>query len=307
MKYFLTVCLNPTLQRTLLFDAWHENKINRANQKLVCASGKGVNTTRVLHQLKAKAVHLTITSEDPNESFLVHAKRDKLNIEAISSPIEIRRCITLINTTNHHVTEVIEPSSSVPAGTEEAIIEKFTQLLEDAHTVALCGSVANGFSKNVFAKMTSIAKKAKKTVIIDATGPLLTQSLRYHPDYIKINVHEFLETFFPGTKHDTDDFFELAPLIQQKVRELLMRHHAHTILTLGKKGCVGFDKHQTYNIPPSHTTEPVINTIGCGDTFLAGFLYKLHKEPENFKGALEFASDCAAKNATTLKPGCILS
>lgn len=303
-KKILTVCLNPTIQRILVFDTWNESKINRATQKMLCASGKGINVTRALQQLGSPVIHLTQNAIKDSDGFLNLCEKENLKVKTIPSPIAVRTCTTLINTQNHRITEVIEPSSPVPIQTEQHILAEFSNLIKNAHTLAICGSAAPGFSLNLVDKMTQLAKKLGVTVILDTRGTMLVNALHSRPDFIKINASEFIETFFPNQVfNEGDDIAPLIPVIQQKARELLMRYHTKTILTIGRRGCVGFDSTKNYNIPSAPLPNPLLNTVGCGDTFLAGFVHQLHKEPRDIKKALEFANECAAKSATTLKPG----
>lgn len=47
----LCVCLNPAIQRTIVFDDFLINNVNRAKKFREDASGKGVNSCRVLNQI----------------------------------------------------------------------------------------------------------------------------------------------------------------------------------------------------------------------------------------------------------------
>lgn len=48
MPRFLVVCLNPTFQRTVTLDHLECGEVNRGTAARLDASGKGVNTARVL-------------------------------------------------------------------------------------------------------------------------------------------------------------------------------------------------------------------------------------------------------------------
>ncbi|TFH04579.1 MAG: hypothetical protein E4H09_03390, partial [Spirochaetales bacterium] len=57
--YYLAICLNPTIQNTLVFDHVELGQVNRILRHRTDIAGKGVNTARVLTQLGERAVHLT--------------------------------------------------------------------------------------------------------------------------------------------------------------------------------------------------------------------------------------------------------
>jgi len=51
MSYHPMLCLNPTLQRTLVFSTVTPGQVNRTSGNYEHASGKGLNVTRILREL----------------------------------------------------------------------------------------------------------------------------------------------------------------------------------------------------------------------------------------------------------------
>ncbi|MEI6876358.1 MAG: hypothetical protein WCL50_14645, partial [Spirochaetota bacterium] len=56
---FLVVCLNPTIQKTLVFGSLAKGEVNRSALHRVDVAGKGVCGARVFGQLGKRAIHLT--------------------------------------------------------------------------------------------------------------------------------------------------------------------------------------------------------------------------------------------------------
>ncbi len=48
------------------------------------------------------------------------------------------------------------------------------------------------------------------------------------------------------------------------------------LITLGSMGSVIYDGHSFYDIP-AYVPEEIVDVTGCGDTYMAGYLYKRHK------------------------------
>ena len=93
----LTVCLNPTLQKTLCFPSVTQGEVNRTDNHRLDASGKGINVSRVLTQLGKTAVHLTQLGGELRPLFLSLCKKDKLlgslgTVEWVESKSPIRFC-----------------------------------------------------------------------------------------------------------------------------------------------------------------------------------------------------------------------
>jgi 1-phosphofructokinase/tagatose 6-phosphate kinase len=203
---FLTVCLNPTLQKTLRFPSIFPGTVNRTGVHRLDASGKGVNVTRVLTQLGKKVVHLTPLGGGLRPLFLSLCEQDGLSVQWVESESQIRFCYTLLTDADdtfpngNEVTELVEEAEPVRVGTDERLLEKFDELL--AHTpglnwVIVSGTKAAGFSDTVISAMTQKAKEKGHKVILDIKGKDLIESLKYEPDIVKPNLFEFAADFTP--------------------------------------------------------------------------------------------------------------
>ena len=101
---FLTVCLNPTLQKTLRFTSVVRGTVNRTGEHCLHASGKGINVTRVLTQLGKNAVHLTQLGGVMRPLFLSLCEQDGLSVEWVESKSPIRFCYTILTEDDGTVT-----------------------------------------------------------------------------------------------------------------------------------------------------------------------------------------------------------
>ncbi|PGH11932.1 hypothetical protein AJ80_06897 [Polytolypa hystricis UAMH7299] len=73
--------------------------------------------------------------------------------------------------------------------------------------------------------------------------------------------------------------------------------------TWGEKGAVGLDKQREIYIHSSASTDPqhpIVDTIGAGDTFIAGMLYAFLSHGDNFnlQRAMDFANRLAGRKVT---------
>ena len=290
---FLTVCLNPVIQRTYILSALHEDRVNRALSYRVDASGKGINVTRVLHQLGEPVVHLTQAGGTFRDYFLALVRQDGLQLEWVESQADIRTCCTLLNQGKHTSTEIVEEAREVDPLTETRIRDRFQALLPQIAMLILSGSKAPGFSSQLFPWMVALAKKQGKTVLLDFRGPELTASLPYVPDLIKPNRSEFVETFFPG---------ESPPEEKEIVDRMLDLSHSgmEVVLTHGSAPVLAVRGGKLHSFPVPELTP--VNTIGSGDAFAAG-LASVWLETHDLLPAIHQGIRCAQQNALQLRPG----
>ncbi|MCL2759036.1 MAG: PfkB family carbohydrate kinase, partial [Treponema sp.] len=288
-----TVCLNPTLQKTLSFSSITSNAVNRTKVHRFDASGKGINVTRVLTQLGKKVVHLTHLGGDLKPLFLSLCEQDGLNVEWVESESQIRFCYTMLTENDAGTTELIETPEPVAAGTELRLLEKFDDILTqpDLKCLIISGTKARGYSNNVIPTLVRKAKEKKLFVILDIKGDDLLECLKYEPDIIKPNLDEFINTFRLGINGSRDLIFEIA-----------QKYKCRIILTNGSQKILVIDKENYYEVDV--TPVKAVNTTGCGDSFTAGLAAAL-LDKADFNTAISEGIRCGALNVGLVRPGVI--
>ena len=312
---FLTVCLNPTLQKTLCFSGIIPGTVNRTNEHRLDVSGKGINVTRVLTQLGKKALHLTQLGGDLRPLFLSLCEQDGLSVEWVESGSQIRLCYTLLTendgmtTSSGQVTELVEESETVASETEQRLMQKYELLLGDASLDLKClvisGTKAAGFSDALFPDMARKAKEKGLKVIIDIKGKDLTECLKYEPDVIKPNLFEFAATFAPELVKDNDlaaDDDTVKKKIKSIVMDIAQKHKCSVILTNGSRNIFAANGSSFFEVD----IQPVkaVNSIGCGDSFTAGLASAL-VDSKDLNAAINDGIRCGALCASLVKPGVI--
>jgi fructose-1-phosphate kinase PfkB-like protein len=316
---FLTVCLNPAIQKTLRFPSIIPGTVNRTASHRLDVSGKGVNVTRVLTQLGKKAVHLTQLGGVMKPLFLSLCENDGLFVEWAESGSEIRFCYTTL--TDNAVTELVEESQPVADETEKLMMEKFETLLEKdnfsnysmsvipslfiSFCLIISGTKVAGFSFSVIPSVEKTATEKGMRTILDIKGKDLIECLRYEPDIIKPNLFEFASTFTPELIKDNDIIIydnKTKEKIKTVMTEITQKYRCRVILTNGSRKIFAAEKENFFEID----IQPVkaVNTTGCGDAFTAGLAAALEDGAE-FEAAVKEGIRCGALNAGLEKPGCV--
>ena len=315
---FLTVCLNPTLQKTLCFGRVVPGAVNRTAFYRLDASGKGINVARVLSQLGKKVIHLTQLGGVLRPLFLDLCEKDQLNVHWVESGSAIRFCYTVIDGIRS-ITELVEEAEPTAAGTEERLLAAYTELLPSAGTVIISGTKARGFSGSLAPSMVRHAREQKKRIILDIRGSDLKQSLPFRPDVIKPNLFEFVDTFAAELEQCTRDSGNAAmnykslgelsgdePGVKENVTDLALNlaasYGTHIVLSRGKRP-VWYTKENVLAEYPVDAKPPV-NTTGSGDAFTAGLAAALD-EGASLQDAVARGVHCGGLNAGFLKPGTI--
>lgn len=296
---FLAVCLNPTLQKTLPFKTVHIDEVNRTEDHVLDASGKGVNVARVLAQLGRRAVHLTHLGGSFRDLFLELCARDGLDVRWTESSSQIRFCYTVIDRTAGTVTELVEESEPVSTRTESELLELFEGLLDEVGTLVISGSKAAGYSDGVFPTMTRLAVERGIRVILDIRGVDLVRSLPHGPHLIKPNLGEFVSTYLPGTDRNAPDFKDAVAAAAASVAR---EYGCSVVLTRGASAVWTHDGSGFSELPVEAVTP--VNTTGSGDAFTAGLASAL-ASGESLPAACAEGARCGRLNASLLRCGVI--
>lgn len=297
----LCVCLSATIQRTVCFDSFAVETVNRSQNWREDASGKALNAARVLNQLEpGSSVALCPVGNANAERFMVLASNDcDLYVTPIYIEGNTRECWTLLDTAKGTTTEIVtdeahNPAHIAGAEAELKLLEFVRKYMVSFDALLFAGSRPHNWSANICARICEVAHKAGKLILADFRGNDLLGTLKVcKPEIIKINEEEFCQTF--GGLLLSEE--ELVSAISKKSEEL----QNIIVVTRDCKDILASEKGKNYRFP-IEKVEKVINTTACGDTFSAGFLhdYLLNK---NIESAIKAGTHCAALNAQTIVPG----
>ncbi len=304
----LCICLSSTLQRTITFDSLKLEHVNRSKYYRLDASGKAVNSARVLEQLEPGCSTVVCPLGEKNLSaFTEAAERDKLNMLYATIPGQTRECWTLLDRTAGTTTELVvgEPllesadELKAVAAAEIKILKIINDMLPQVDAVLLAGSRPKIWSDDLYATISGMTRDAGKIFLADYIGQDMTKTLTASvPDIIKINEEEFRATFR-----------EMADQpLQKAITEKSLQLDNIIIVTRGTESTYAADRGQFSECPSEKVT--ALNTTACGDSFNAGFLYEYLKNrdqsgtaAEKLAAALQKGTWCAARNAENEAPG----
>lgn len=279
-----TVTLNPSIDYIIETDKFKIGEVNRANKEELYPGGKGINVSLMLNELQIENTSLgflggfigeyienTLASNGVNTEFIKLEKGfSRINLK-IKNEVE-----TEINGKGPHISE-----------DNLQLLYKKIEKLKDEDILVLCGSIPKSLSNTLYQDIISMVAKKNVKVIVDATSNLLLNTLKYNPFLIKPNIHELEEIF--DTKIDCIDstIFYATKLKDMGAENVL--------ISMGKDGALLIDsKGKIYlsNAPYGD----VVNTVGSGDSMVAGFISGYLKT-KDYKEALKLGASCGSATA----------
>ncbi|MDD4817402.1 MAG: PfkB family carbohydrate kinase [Victivallaceae bacterium] len=136
----LIVGPNPSWQKTMLFDEFKVNAVNRASGMTVFASGKGINAARAAATWnQATARVLEFAGGENGRNLTARLQADNIAHVTVKTKSETRSCTTCLDASGG-MTELIEPSTPVSADELAEYMAFFRELAPRVSGVIACGT-----------------------------------------------------------------------------------------------------------------------------------------------------------------------
>jgi 6-phosphofructokinase 2 len=162
--------------------------------------------------------------------------------------------------------------------------------LENPEIVIISGSLPSGVNPEIYYKIMEIARSKGSKIVLDTDGKAMQKGIQISPDVIKPNIHE-LNRLAGRKLSDISEIISTAKhYCDEGIQTVLVSMGARGILLVGGEG-------RYLAVPPK---VEVVNTIGAGDSAIAGFVFGSFKG-KTMQESLRYA--VAAGTATTLRPG----
>lgn len=257
----LTITLNPALD---LFCQKVSGPLKDAFIKDLYwhAGGKGVNVTRALKRIGHRSIALGCVGGMAGERIRQLLKREGIGFEFVPCRHETRTNVTFLSATHREVSRVMgkgHPLSSAEISSVKKLCRRYGR---SASIIALSGSLPPGVRQSLYGELIREIQKENISCLLDSHGEAFRKGLKARPCYIKPNRAE-AEVFLNQKLNSKISLIKAV----RRFHDLGIEH---VMISLGKQGAVGSDGGAVWQaIPPA---VKVRHTVGCGDSFVAGFL-----------------------------------
>ncbi|MCK9191181.1 MAG: 1-phosphofructokinase [Sphaerochaetaceae bacterium] len=286
-----TVTINPSLDYIVDVDDFSIGKVNRTSNELMFPGGKGINVSIVLNNLGLKTKALGFKA-----GFTGQEIKHLLDIKSITTEfIEVKEGFSRINLKMRSGVETEINGQGPNIGKSD--LEKlmiYLDRIQDDDILVLAGSIPSILPSSLYMDIMKRLSNKKTKIVVDATQSLLVNVLQYHPFLIKPNIHELGEIFNVTLKTKAECVIYAKKLQKKGARNVLV--------SMAKEGAVLVT--EDGEIFQSKGPEgKAINSVGAGDSMVAGFLAGYLKTGE-YSEALKYglcagtASACSENLAT---------
>ena len=283
-----TVTLNPSIDYVIKVDKLTTGNINRVNEEHVYPGGKGINVTRILKSLDNDNIALGFVSGFTGD-YIINSLQE-LNLK--SDFIKVKEGFTRINVKVKSEEET-EINGQGPKISEEELNQfyKVIDKLVDGDILILSGSIPSCLDERLYESIMKKVEDRDIKVIVDATKNLLLNVLKYKPFLIKPNNHELAEMFNVELNSTEDVVFYARKLKEMGAQNVL--------ISMGKDGALLVTENDEV-FASSVAKGEVVNSVGAGDSMVAGFIAGYLKS-NSYEEALRLGA--ASGGATAFSSG----
>lgn len=255
-----TVTFNPAIDYVINVKNFKTCIVNRVDSEEKFAGGKGINVSRVLNNLGIRSKALGFAGGFTGKFIVDSLESQGVNTEFIQIDGDTRINVKLKSN------EETEINGSGPDLTENDLNKLFDiieKLNKDDYLV-LAGNVQKSVPCDIYSVLQQKCAANNVKVIVDTTGNALVATLKNKPFLIKPNNHELGEIFNLELT-ERDEIIKYA----EKLRTMGAQN---VIISMAEKGALLICSSGVYHASPAKGT--VKNSVGAGDSVIAGFLAK---------------------------------
>ena len=283
-----TVTLNPSIDYIVRLDKLVTGITNRTTEEEYYYGGKGINVSLVLAELDLDSTAYGFVAGFTGKAIENGIRNDHI----ITDFIKLKEGISRINVKIKagEETEINCQGPHIDERELERLLQKIDRIASD-DTLILAGSIPKTMPDDVYERMMERIRFKNVRIVVDATKKLLVNSLKYKPFLIKPNRQELSEIFGVEVKTEED--------IVHYAKELQKMGALNVLISLGGDGAMLIDEEGNKH-KAGVLKEKVLNTVGSGDSMVAGFVAGYEKTGD-YAYALKLGSVCG--NATAFLPG----
>jgi 6-phosphofructokinase 2 len=285
-----TVTLNPSLDRTVTVEELVMDEANRWTSLRRDPGGKGINVSRVIHELGGETVAYGFIGGIDGETLKHLLQQQAVPFDFTPIKGEIRSNFIIADLATYHQTRIDAPGPHIMRHELQKLVQKVKHISPKPDFLVFAGSVPPAVPADIYRQLIEAAKNNGIKTVLDSDNKWLKEGIKAKPNVIKPNVHEAEELLGKHLRSEA--------AIVKALKALVDRGIEVAVISRGKDGLIAANGEMVLKaIPPQ---VEVRSTVGAGDSTIAGLVLKLN-EGLGIDEACRWA--VAAGTAAALTPG----
>ena len=280
-----TVTFNPSLDYIATVPNFTTGRVNRTTQEILFPGGKGINVSIVLHNLGMTSTALGFIAGFTGEEIKEQLQKFQIEERFISISNGISRINVKLRSDQE--TEINGMGPVIDSNALELFYSQLDQLTSK-DILILAVSIPASLPSTIYRDIMERLQSKGVMVVVDATKDLLCNVLEFQPFLIKPNNFELGEIFGLTDLRDKKEVIQYAEKLQKRgARNVLVSMAGDGAVLVAEDGT-------TYESPAPEGK--VVNSVGAGDSMVAGFLYG-YLTTNSYEQAFYYGISCGSASA----------
>ena len=262
-----TVTLNPSVDQHLTVKRLIKDDALRAVSVQRFAGGKGINVTRVVHELGGRGCAFGFVGGFPGQMLTgwLDDARIPHAFQRIDGDTRINTTITDLH--DRTQTHIRAAGPRVTRRDLQRLVRQLVARRPKPSFWVLGGSLPPGAPDDFYERLINTLEATGVRCVLDADDEAMVEGLKATPFLIKPNEYEFER--LTGQRADTDAHIIAA------ARDVVAQGTAVVLVTLGPRGAIVVTADDAFRVTTPTVT--VKSKVGAGDSTIAGTLLALER------------------------------
>lgn len=261
MIYTLTP--NPSVDRSVTIPEIRFNSVLRSQQVRLDWGGKGFNVTRSLRQFGIESLALGWVGGGTGKMLADGLLRMGIQTDFVWVDQETRTNTTILEADSDWHIKINEPGPPVTNEDVDQLFNKVSGYAKKDDLWILSGSLPLDVDERFYAELIQLLHERGARVYLDASGPALRYGCQEAPFLAKPNAYEASQILGYTIADEEDAKRAALPFLRMGMEYLA--------LTMGESGLLLASQYEMVFASAPRVTAR--NTVGSGDSLLAGLIY----------------------------------
>jgi 1-phosphofructokinase family hexose kinase len=260
----ICVQINPTLDRIIEVPGFAVGETLRAERSVTYPLGKAISVACAASTLGEFPLVISLVGEKEEEIYAQFLEERQIFCHLVPIAGKTRSNVTIIDPQSGSITHIREKGITPSQDALDTIQSLLQSNVDKDSVVCFSGSLPPEVPADTYLRMLQELPPCKARGL-DTSGPALQAGMEASPTVIKPNLEE-LQEIFPDAPETAEDVQAFLPFIDRfRERGVLLG-----AITLGDRGSLLWNEKEA--LEAAVKLPRVVDTVGCGDSYLAGML-----------------------------------
>jgi 6-phosphofructokinase 2 len=292
MPDIITITFNPCIDKSTTVSALKADRKLRCTSPVFEPGGGGINVARAIKKIGGEAIAIYPSGGYSGKFLNFLLEEENLSVLTVETKHHTRENMIVLDKATNQQYRFDMPGPDLFKKEWQECLHKLQET--DSECIVASGSLPPGVPPDIFARISKMAKKAKRKLIVDSTEEALKPALEEGVYMIKPNIRELSGLLGKKELQVNEIKTAAKDLINSGKCEIV-------VVSLGPLGAMLVSKKDVFKI--AAPAVKIKSTVGAGDSMVAGIVFYISKG-KNLYEALQYGIACGT--AATLNNGTAL-